>query len=599
MWFYCDMLLYKQTLASIIFPAAGEAHTEGKGCMIQSKNLKRPQLVLVVDDQEINRDVLGMILEDTYELIYACDGKEALEKIDQYKDKLCVILLDLIMPEIDGFTVLSHVRGSAELDHIPVIVLTAEKSAELRALQMGAADFITKPFDMHEVILARVSRIIELNEGRQLISAAEHDQLTMLYNRNFFFEYANRIHRYHPEWHMDAIVLNIEQFHSINALKGREFGDNVLRLIGNEIRAFLGETEGIASRIDADRFEIFCKHQDDYQALLNRFQAKVDAYTTSANIRLRMGVNSYRPDVEPIVLFDRARAACSMVRGDYKTHLMVYDEDMRMKEILEQRLINDLRQAVEERQLIVYYQPKYNIHFDPPKLSSAEALIRWKHPDLGMISPGTFIPLFEKNGQIGMVDNFVWSEAARQIARWKEQFGVTIPVSVNLSRVDVFDPALEEKLNRLIEENGLDYKCLKLEVTESAYTENVNQLLEVIDRLRKKGFEIEMDDFGSGYSSLNMISSMPIDVLKMDLKFIKDIEHNEKDFRLVELVLDIAKYLKVPVVAEGVETEKQFTLLRDAECDLVQGYYFSRPLPPEEFEKLIIREKECVREEKQ
>ncbi|MBR3017473.1 MAG: EAL domain-containing protein [Clostridia bacterium] len=567
--------------------------------MIQSKNLKRPQLVLVVDDQEINRDVLGMILEDTYELIYACDGKEALEKIDQYKDKLCVILLDLIMPEIDGFTVLSHVRGSAELDHIPVIVLTAEKSAELRALQMGAADFITKPFDMHEVILARVSRIIELNEGRQLISAAEHDQLTMLYNRNFFFEYANRIHRYHPEWHMDAIVLNIEQFHSINALKGREFGDNVLRLIGNEIRAFLGETEGIASRIDADRFEIFCKHQDDYQALLNRFQAKVDAYTTSANIRLRMGVNSYRPDVEPIVLFDRARAACSMVRGDYKTHLMVYDEDMRMKEILEQRLINDLRQAVEERQLIVYYQPKYNIHFDPPKLSSAEALIRWKHPDLGMISPGTFIPLFEKNGQIGMVDNFVWSEAARQIARWKEQFGVTIPVSVNLSRVDVFDPALEEKLNRLIEENGLDYKCLKLEVTESAYTENVNQLLEVIDRLRKKGFEIEMDDFGSGYSSLNMISSMPIDVLKMDLKFIKDIEHNEKDFRLVELVLDIAKYLKVPVVAEGVETEKQFTLLRDAECDLVQGYYFSRPLPPEEFEKLIIREKECVREEKQ
>ena len=567
--------------------------------MIRSDSLKRPQLVLVVDDQEINRDVLGMILEDTYDIIYACDGKEALQKIGEYKDKLCVILLDLIMPEIDGFTVLSHVRNSGELNHIPVIVLTAEKSAELRALQMGAADFITKPFDMHEVIRARVSRIIELNEGRQLISAAEHDQLTMLYNRIFFFEYANRIHTYHPDWHMDAIILNIEQFHSINALSGREFGDDVLRIIGNEIRAFLGETEGIASRIDADRFDIFCKHVDDYQALLDRFQAKVDQYATSANIRLRMGVNPYSPDVEPIVLFDRAMAACSMVRRDYKTHLMVYDEDMRMKELLEQRLINDLRQAVEERQLIVYYQPKYNIQCDPPMLSSAEALIRWKHPDLGMISPGTFIPLFEKNGQIGMVDSFVWSEAGRQIARWRDQYGIVLPVSVNLSRVDVFDPALEEKLNHIIEENGLDYQCLKLEVTESAYTENANQLLGVIGRLRKKGFEIEMDDFGSGYSSLNMISSMPIDVLKMDLKFIKNIEYNEKDFRLVELVLDIAKYLKVPVVAEGVETEKQFTLLRDAECDLVQGYYFSRPLPPEEFEKLIVKEKQCVREKKQ
>ncbi|MBR5110350.1 MAG: EAL domain-containing protein [Clostridia bacterium] len=559
--------------------------------MIRSNSLKRPQLVLVVDDQEINRDVLGMILEDTYEIIYACDGKEALEKIEENKDELCVILLDLIMPEIDGFAVLSHVRSSAELNHIPVIVLTAEKSAELRALQMGAADFITKPFDMHEVIRARVSRIIELNEGRQLISAAEHDQLTMLYNRNFFLEYANRIHRYHPEWHMDAIVVNIEQFHSINALNGREFGDNVLRIIGNEIHAFLGETEGIASRFDADRFDIFCRHPVDYQALLDRLQAKVDEYTTSVNIRLRMGVKPYRPDVEPIVLFDRAMAACSMVRGNYKTHLMVYDEDMRMKEILEQRLLNDLRQAVEERQLTVFYQPKYNIQSQPPRLSSAEALIRWKHPDLGMISPGVFIPLFERNGQIGMVDNFVWSEAARQIAGWRERFGVTVPVSVNLSRVDVFDPMLEEKLNRLIEENSLDYGCLKLEVTESAYTDNANQLLEVVERLRKKGFEIEMDDFGSGYSSLNMISSMPIDVLKMDMKFIKNIEHNEKDFRLVELVLDIAKYLKVPVVAEGVETEKQFELLRDAGCDLVQGYYFSRPLPPEEFEKLIVREK--------
>ena len=563
--------------------------------MIQSKHIKSPQLVLIVDDQEINRDLLGMILEDYYDLIYACDGQEAIQKIEEYQDKLSLIMLDLMMPVMDGFQVLSYVHESESLWRIPIIVLTAEKDAELRALQMGAADFITKPFDMHEVIRARVSRIIELSEGRRLISAAEHDKLTMLYNRNFFFEYANRIHLYHPEWHMDAVVMNIEQFHTVNELNGREFGDNVLRIIGNEIRAFLAETEGIASRIEADRFDIFCKAQKDYQALLDRFQRKVDGVAENVSIRLRMGVMPWQEDVEPLLLFDHARAACNMIRGEYKSHLMIYSEDMRVRELLNQRLLNDLRQAVQEKQFVVFYQPKYNIQCNPPRLSSAEALIRWKHPELGMIPPGDFIPLFESNGQISIVDNYVWAEAARQIAAWRDKYGIVVPVSVNLSRADVFDPNLVQNLTALIRENGLDYKNLKLEVTESAYTDNASQLLDVVGRLREIGFEIEMDDFGSGYSSLNMISAMPLDVLKMDMKFIKNIEHNAKDFRLVELVMDIAKYLKVPVVAEGVETENQLRLLKEADCDLVQGYYFSRPLPPEEFEKLIIQEKDIIR----
>ena len=215
-----------------------------------------------------------------------------------------------------------------------------------------------------------------------------------------------------------------------------------------------------------------------------------------------------------------------------------------------------------------------------------------------MLSPGVFIPLFESNGLISVIDNYVWQAAAKQIAAWRDKFGIVVPVSVNLSRADVFDPRLEERLKALIEENGLNYRDLKLEVTESAYTDDSSRLVELITRLREIGFEIEMDDFGSGYSSLNMISAMPLDVLKMDMRFMQNIETNAKDFRLVELVLDIAKYLKVPVVAEGVETESQIRLLRNANCELVQGYYFSKPLPPEEFEKLIIRELEEVRGKK-
>ena len=558
--------------------------------MIKSKQIQKPQQVLVVDDQELNRDILGVTLEDYYDVIYAEDGVEALEKIRENIDTLSIIMLDIFMPNMDGFEVLERVKQDDEMKNIPVIVLTADKTAELKALQLGAADFITKPFDLHEVILARVGRIIELSEGRRLISSAEHDKLTMLYSRNFFNEYAERLFTYHPEMHLDAVVIDIEQFHSVNALNGREFGNSVLALIGKEIKAFLAKTEGIAGRFEADRFYVYCIHQDDYQALLDRLQKKVDTISPNVRIRLRMGVKEWSEGVEPLVMFDHAHAACGMARGDYHKPLMMYDEAMRQKELLNQRLLNDLRVAVEEKQFKVYYQPKYNIQCNPPRLTSAEALIRWQHPELGMISPGDFIPLFEGNGLISVVDSFVWREAAGQIARWKEKFGFDLPVSVNLSRADVVDSTLVERLDKLITDNGLNYNDVKLEVTESAYTDNAKQLLDVVNQLRQTGFQIEMDDFGSGYSSLNMLSAMPVDVLKMDMKFIRNIEHNETDRRLVKLILDIAKYLEVPVVAEGVENEQQLKILKDAGCDIVQGYYFSRPLPADEFEKLIQKE---------
>ena len=564
--------------------------------MIKPKQIQRIRRVLVVDDQEINRDALGVILEDHYDVLYAENGKQALDICREYSGDISIMMLDLIMPEMNGFEVLKTIREDEQLRNIPVIVLTAEKSAELEALQLGAADFIAKPFlDMDEVILARVSRIIELSEGRQLISAAEHDPLTGLYSRNFFFEYVNRIYTYHPELHMDAVVMNIEQFHIVNALHGHDFGDVVLRVIGEEIRAFLRETEGIASRNEADRFDIYCIHQDDYGALLKRFQKTVAEISPNINIHLRMGVKYWQENLEPTLMFDRAHAACNKVRGDYQNPLMIYNEAMQEKELLKQKLLNDLRSAIEQRQFKVFYQPKYDIQSNPPQLSSCEALIRWQHPELGMIPPGNFIPLFERNGLINIVDNYVWAEAARQIAEWRDKYGVTVPVSVNLSRSDVFDPTLVDRLVKLVAENNLEPKQFKLEVTESAYTDNAQRLLDVISQLRTLGFEVEMDDFGSGYSSLNMLSEMPIDVLKMDMKFIRNIESSTTDLHLVRLILDIARYLRVPVVAEGVETLGQLNLLRDSGCNLVQGYYFSPPVPPEKFESLIQKECEAER----
>ena len=553
------------------------------------KKLGHRRLVLVVEDQDINRDVLGMILEDEYDIIYATNGKEALESMQEYIDRLSIVLLDLMMPVMDGFEVLEAVREDPGMQRIPIIVLTADKSAELRALKLGAADFITKPYDMHEVILARVGRIIELSEGRHLINVAEKDPVTGLYSHSFFLEYAEQIRRYHPDWQLDALALNVERFHSVNELNGREFGDRMLEMIGTTVQGFLAESDGIACREEGDQFFLYCRHQDDYSVVLERFQKAVEAISGRVDLRLRLGVSPYTPGILTEVQIERARRACNMVRGSYLNHLMVYDEEMLKRESYQERLLNDLPRAIEEGEFKVFYQPKYDIQCVPCRLNSAEALIRWNHHELGMIPPCDFIPLFEKNGLVHIVDRFVWKEVANQIAKWREKYNILFPVSVNLSRAEILDSNLEESLKVLIAKYDLPVSAFKLEVTESADTDD-KQLVEIVRRLRENGYEIEMDDFGAGYSSLNMISSLPLDVLKMDMGFIRNIKEDNRELRLVELILDIARYMDVPVVAEGVETEEQLELLRKANCRYVQGYYFSRPLPAQEFEQWIERE---------
>ena len=204
-----------------------------------------------------------------------------------------------------------------------------------------------------------------------------------------------------------------------------------------------------------------------------------------------------------------------------------------------------------------------------------------------MVSPGVFIPLFEQSGLIRTLDQYVWAEAAAQIRRWKDAYGVMLPVSVNVSRVDLYDPQLREKLCALVEENGIERGKLLLEITESAYTEDARQLVETVRQLRSLGFRIEMDDFGSGYSSLSMLSTLPIDILKLDMSFIRSAFSAGKDTRLLEAVIRLAGVFALPVVAEGVETAEQVAVLRELGCRFIQGYYFSRPLPAGEFERFI------------
>ena len=547
--------------------------------------------ILVVEDERINREILSNMLSEDYQVVCAKDGKEAVEILEAEADSFSLILLDLNMPVMSGEEVLRICRSDPKLTGIPIIVMTQDEDAEVASIRAGADDFIKKPYNMPEVILARCERIIDLYEKKSLIDSAEIDPLTGLFTSDFFFEYIRQLMRYN-DTQMDAIVLDIEHFHLINEIYGREYGNNVLINVASIIKEKLEDTYGIACRFSADTFYIYHSCSSDYCTIADQILSEISsASLKSAKIKLRIGINqNVDRDTPPEQWFDHAKLACDGLRGDYTKQTAFYDKNSHERQLYHARLIADIDNSIENKDFIVYYQPKYGILGEKPVLKSAEALIRWNHPELGMISPGDFIPLFESNGLVQKLDRFVWEEAAMQIEKWKKKFGTSLPVSVNVSRIDIFDPELEDRLLGILKKHDLTSSEMLLEITESAYSDSASRLIEVVNNLRRQGFRIEMDDFGSGYSSLNMLTSIPIDVLKMDMKFVRNMLNDEKSLKLCELVMDISRFLDVPVVAEGVEEKEQLDLLKNMGCQLIQGYYFSKPLPADQFEELIKRE---------
>ncbi len=563
--------------------------------MTNSRNIihtvtERKRRILVVDDEMINREILGEYLNQDYEVLFACDGAEAMEVIRTNKDTLSLVLLDLLMPVMSGKEVLTRVREDPELAGIPVIVITSDQESEVECLKLGAIDFIPKPYPQPDVVLARVLRTIELSEDKVIISSTERDSLTGLYNKEFFYQYAEQMDIHNRETEMDAVMIDVSHFHLINERYGKEYGDTVLRRIAERILEKLRETGGIACRKEADTFLIYSPHRSDYKEVLDELSSGLSGNADSENrIRLRMGVYScVDKTVDMERRFDRAKVAADTVRGSFTKTIGIYDDTMREKEIYAEQLIEDFPRAIEENQFLVYYQPKYDVRPARPVLYSAEALVRWQHPELGMISPGVFIPLFEDNGLIQRLDLYVWREAARQIREWRDKLGFAVPVSVNVSRIDLYDPDLLPTLQQILADNGLAPDELKLEITESAYTQDSQQIIATVTALRAVGFQIEMDDFGTGYSSLNMLSTLPIDALKLDMQFIRNAFKEGGNTRMLEVIIDIAAYISVPVIAEGVETEDQMRALKTMGCDLVQGYYFSKPLPPADFEPFLL-----------
>ena len=547
--------------------------------------------VLIVEDEFINQQILGNIISSEFDPLYANNGQEALDILESKEHKVSLILLDLNMPVMDGYELLTIMGESEELKRIPVIVLTGEKSAEIKSLQLGAQDFIVKPYDMPEIILARVRRSIMLAEETDIILRTEKDSLTGLTTKKYFYEYINEFDNYNPDVKMDAIAINIKKFHTINEMFGRRFGDRLLINVAKSLKKLMDDYEGIVSRVESDTFYVYIASQDNYKEMifnaLKEATAKID---TDYHVDFKIGVSrdvDKRQSIEK--RFDDALRALRKNDDSLTSTIVVYDKAMADKELFNEKLVLEFEKSILEKQFKIFLQPKMNITGKEPRLSSAEALVRWIHPEYGVISPGLFVPLFENNGLIQKLDAYIWNEAAETIRNWKDEYGVSIPISINVSRVDLFNEHLVHDLLNIVDKNGISVGELFLEVTESAVVSDTTQVINNVQKLKDSGFIIEMDDFGTGYSSLNMVSSLPLDALKIDMSFIRNLLSSHKDKMMVQIILEIAKLLSAKTIAEGVENLEQVNTLKEMGVDIIQGYYFSKPLPINEFNEKYMK----------
>lgn len=548
-------------------------------------HLSAPRKILVAEDEAINRQILSFILEKSYEVVLAKNGQEALDILNEQSKGISLVLLDLLMPVIDGFEVLRRMNEDPALKRIPVIVLTSDKNAEIESLKLGAQDFIVKPYDMPEVILARIRRSIMLAEETTLILNTQKDNLTGLFTKRYFYEFIHGFDDLNHEAVMDAIAINVRRFHTFNGLYGHENGDRLLIEIAKSLQSLIEKVKGLAARVEGDTFFLFLPAQESYDFLVDEvLTSAVKRLNVNAEVAFRIGINRLAGKEDSVERrFDHALRAANQDRHSFENTISFYDEQMHNKELYYGRLLQHFDKAFKEGQFKLYLQPKFNIQGQVPVLSSAEALVRWFHPEYGMVSPGVFVPLFEENGLIRKLDYYIWEEAIKTIAQWKKQLGRVLPISINVSRIDLLDDDLIQSLLHLAEAYKVDIKDIYLEITESAYSNEPKLIAERVEQLSKQGFLIEMDDFGSGYSSLGMVTSLPLDVLKIDMSFVRRMMTDSKDKKMVEIIIEIANQLNLRTVAEGVENQQQLDALRQMGCDVAQGYYFSRPIPVDEF----------------
>lgn len=415
------------------------------------------------------------------------------------------------------------------------------------------------------------------------------DDLTGIYNRQGFFAATEQLLSEYPDIPFCIIYWNIRKFRVTNDLFGWDSGNQVLIHWANTLRGCLHDEYAVYGRLEHDNF-VCCVPERflDNKEWTKLGEISYSAGDTEYHFFSCCGLYRVTDRSVPITtMLDKARVAMESIKNNYMTLYAWYSEEMWQSLLEEQRMNSEFKTAIAEKQFQVYYQPICRA--SDGLITSAEALIRWIHPTRGMISPGTFIPLFEKNGFISILDRYVWDEVCAMQQSRLDQGLSTVPVSVNVSRVEFYNPTLCEDIRDIAKSHNVSPDLVKIEITESAYADNPVQVQEAVKKLHTYGFTVLMDDFGSGYSSLNMLKDLPIDILKIDMRFLDSLEESQKASIVLESIIRLAKWMKLGVVSEGVETQREWEYLRSVECDSVQGYYFYRPMPREDFMQLLDR----------
>ena len=413
---------------------------------------------------------------------------------------------------------------------------------------------------------------------------ASHDSLTGLYNKEYFYSHVHEIVNKNSGIQYCILCSNIKDFKFINELFGLKKGDEVLVKVGEFFNEYL-EDDSICARIENDRFAL-CMPKEKFNekaiiSRLNEFQKQFD--NNAFRMHVFIGVYDIENLDEPVsIMCDKANIAGDTIKNDYNSYMAYYNNAMLENSIEERRIIGEFERALNNEEFVMYLQPQVDFK---GIARGAEALVRWRHPVKGLLSPAVFVDVLEKAGLIYKIDKYMWEKAAAKLKEWKELGKEQYHISVNISTKDFYLVDVYETFVDIVERNGINPEKLKLEITETTIMDNFERNIKIIKRLQDYGFKIEIDDFGSGYSSLNMLKDISADILKIDMGFLNATENELKGQDILESIIFLAQKLGMEVITEGVETSQQLTMLIQMGCRMFQGYYFSRPVPEEEFEK--------------
>lgn len=552
--------------------------------------MERKNTILIVDDEEIIKKSLEEVLKDEYNILQAENGKLALDMLAIHAEKIVAIVLDMVMPVMDGLTFLEHFRNHQEYNNIPVVVATSneDEGVEQKCLEYGVWDFVMKPYN--PILLQfRIKNVID--KSRMLMS--ERDPVTGLYTKLKFYQKVRQMLAEAVGQKFAFVRIDIDRFKMINNFYGVQEGDKVLITIAQELIKISAVFDYfVYARLENDVFACCLPYEEEnIEILANDLQLNLKKVNKDYNIKVSCGVyviSDYNMDVSE--MYDRAYLAAKTCKGKFVQNIAYYDESMIEDMRQEQFVINAVNKAIEEEQFVVYLQPKINLVTGKPY--GAEALVRWMHPTKGMIAPAEFIPVYERNGIIGRLDQYMWRKVCALLRKWLDEGKNPDPISVNVSRVNIYNPHLVKILNKIITEYRIPPQLLNLEITESAFMEDQSLVMKTVKRLHDLGFKIMMDDFGSGYSSLNVLKDMDVDYLKIDMKFLEEEKtFNGKGEKVLTSVVRMAKWLQLPSIVEGVETEEQVDFLKCIGCEYAQGFYYAKPMPVVEYEMYIAREK--------